>query len=302
MNRRRPGYTLFQLVVLLALLLLLLALLLPAVQKVRLAAARMNSMNNLKMLALGVLNYESTQTKFPAGVDANHFSGLARLLPYLDQDALFRDIDWTKSALADANASSRAMRVKVFESPLDLVIQPDQKAGPTNYFLIAGSKFSLADNDGIFYRDSAIRLADITDGTSNTAMTIELLKGDGSKTARDVRRQHVQLKKEDLKGLKESAGVQQFRDDTNIVGTRGSSWLDGRFLQSTTNLTRDFNDSRPDVDCGGEGGLAAPRSLVDGTPFGMVDGSVRFLSSRVTMSILKTLATRNGGEVLPPDF
>ena len=92
------------------------------------------------------------------------------------------------------------------------------------------------------------------------------------------------------------------RVEVDIAGNRGASWMDGRFLQSTINLTRGFNDAKPDVDCGGEGGLAAPRAIGQGTNALMADGSVRFVSSACPLETWKIVATRAGGEVIPPDF
>src|SRR5205823_4254126 len=124
----------------------------------------------------------------------------------------------------------------------------EDKSGATNYLFSAGSKPGLKDNDGVCYQDSLIRLpGDITDGTSNTVLAGETLKGDGGTKAVDVRRQHVALKKEALKGLKDEAGVQEFKDNKDIVGDRCARWIDGRFLQGTFTATRSINDSRPDV-------------------------------------------------------
>src|SRR5262245_47658314 len=89
----RPAYGLFQLVVVLAVLLLLIAMLLPAVQKVRLAAARMKSQNNLKQLGIAVHNYAAVNNMMPPGVDDKGFSGLTHLLPYIEQDNLYRNTD-----------------------------------------------------------------------------------------------------------------------------------------------------------------------------------------------------------------
>src|SRR5262245_8334544 len=258
-NHRRSGYTLFQMLVVVAVILLLIAMLLPAILKVREAAARMQSQNNLKQLALAVHNYESTHGNLPAGVNDKNFSCLFHLLPYIEQGNLYKTFDQTKDVTDDGNAKVASALIKVFMSPLDEVVQSRPKLGPTNYFAIAGTNAPLEDNDGIFYKDSATKFTDVTDGVSNTLMFVESLKGDGGKKAVTVRRQHVRLKKGDLKGIKETAGVKDFKAGKNIAGERGASWAEGRFLQATITVTRPMNDGRPDVDCGGSGGLAALR-------------------------------------------
>ena len=264
MRRRRPAFTLFQLLVVLALLLVLFALLLPAVAKVRLAAARAQSQNNLKQIGLAVHNYHDVNNRMPAGNDANNFSAATYLLPYIEQDNLFKLIDLKKSIDDPANAAPRGTVIKTFLNPLDPVRMVTRDYGPTNYLFSAGTSPDLVNNNGIFYQGSGVRLVDVTDGTSNTVMLGDTLKGDGGVRAMDVRRQHVRLKKEALKGIKDDAGTQDFKDDKHIAANRCASWMDGRFLQGTFTGTRPINDTKPDVDCAGLGGVSALRSTQDG--------------------------------------
>src|SRR5262249_49795632 len=133
----------------------------------------------------------------------------------------------------------------------------------TNYLFSAGTKPSLKDNNGLFFQGSKIKLQDVTDGTSNTIMIGETLRGDGGAKAVDVRRQHVQLMADALKDLTDDSGAEDFKNNKNIAADRGHCYLDGRFLQGTFTGTRMLNDARPDVDCGGAGGLSALRSLDD---------------------------------------
>jgi type II secretory pathway pseudopilin PulG len=297
-KRSRPAFTLFQLLIVLAVLAILLGLLLPAVQKVREAAARMESQNNLKQIGIACHNYNDVYGTFPPGVDDKHFSAVARLLPYIEQDNLYKAIDFKKAAEDKANAEARKVIVKTFLSPSDPLPAVTSDAGATNYLFNAGSKYPLKDNDGIFYLDSKVKFTDITDGTSNTLLTGEALKGT-AEGARTVRRQHVRLAAAALAGLTEESGVKDFKDNKNVAGDRCAAWIDGRFLQGTFTGTRVLNDARPDVDCGGEGGLSGLRSFRDYANIGIADGSVRSISTQVKLEVWKNLAGRNDGNVIP---
>jgi prepilin-type processing-associated H-X9-DG protein len=298
----RRGFTLFQLLTVLAILAIGFALFLPALAKARVAAARAQSQNNLKQIGLAAHSYYSTFNAFPPGCNAQNFSTAVHLLPFIEQDNLYKTIDLKKSVDDKANAQVRQAFIRTFINPMDPVMKVSDDFGSTNYLFNAGSKPDLADNDGIFYLDSKITFADILDGTSNTLFTGETLKGDGGKKGEDVRRQYVQLKKEALKGIKDDAGVQDFKDDKNIAGDRCASWMDGRFLQGTFTGTRTLNDAKPDVNCGGAGGLSGLRGPTEGVNVGFADGSVRFISQSVKPGVWKLLTSRNDGMPLPPDF
>ena len=304
-TQQRHAFTLFELLVVVAIFAILLGLFLPALFKVRQAAGRMQSMNNMKQIGLACHNYYSTYGILPPGVDDNHFGVSARLLPFIEQNIIFTQIDFKKSIDDATNLPMRKTVIKTFMNEQDTAppMVPGLEFGPTNYLFNAGSKPDIqADpkkTDGVFYTNSKTRITDITDGTSNTLMTGETLRGDGGKQAVDVRRQHVLLDKSALKGLKDDAGVQEFKDNKNIAGNRGSSWMDGRFLQGLFTGTRVGNDEKPDVDCGGDGGLSGLRSM-PGTPVnvGMCDGSVRAITKELKLELWNHLSSRNGGEVI----
>jgi type II secretory pathway pseudopilin PulG len=303
---RRPArlaFTLFQLLALIALFAFLLGLLLPAVAKIRAAAGRAQSSNNIRQLALACHNYAATAGTFPEGCDRNHFSAVARLLPYIEQDALYKTIDFTKPISDEANKQVRATVIKVFLDPRDPVESVVQGYAPTSYLFSAGAKYSLTDNDGICYMNSAVRLpADIPDGTSNTVLAGETLRGDAKAKPGDLRRGHVAFKNAALKNLKDDSGVKEFKDGKQIAHDRGAAWIDGRFLKGTFTGTRQINDARPDVDCGGEGGLSGLRSLGDGATVAMCDGSARYVRNTTSAQTWRLLTCRNDGQAIPNDF
>lgn len=300
-GKNRSAFTIFELLLLLAILGFLLGLLLPLLARMREAASRMSSSNNLKQIGLACHNYYSVHNQFPSGRDANGFSVHSHLLPYIEQDNLWKNIDFKKAPDAGQNAVIANTAIKVFLSPIDPAT-PTAKAPGTNYFFNAGSDYSLNNNNGVFYDNSKTRFVGITDGTSNTLMTIESLRGmpiDGKAT---VQRQYVQLPEKALNNLNKQSGVAEFKAGKGLASDRGAQWIEGKFLQTLFAVTREFNDDRPDVNCAGKGGMSAMRGLKGGTHVGLCDGSVRFIAAGISIRTLQNAATRNGGEVLGNDW
>ena len=149
---------------------------------------------------------------------------------------------------------------------------------------------------------SNIRVTLHEDGSSITVFFVEMLRGDGGKNAVSVQRQHVRLKAAALKTLKVGDGVKDFADDKNIAADRGSAWIDGRFLRATTNATRGMMDPKPDVDCGGEGGLAGVRMAGPVALVGIGDGSVRSISPALTFVTWQNACNASDGNVLGADW
>ncbi|MFQ3593414.1 MAG: DUF1559 domain-containing protein, partial [Gemmataceae bacterium] len=260
-------------------------------------------------LGLAAHNYESTCNCLPPGSDGNGLSVLTQLLPYIDQEKLFRLLDRTKGPLDKENKKVREVIIKVFVSPLDAPAAKAPDAEPdaegffgTNYFGNAGTNYALKDNNGVLFDQSRVQLLAITDGTSNTLMFIEGLQGDGGSKAVSVARQHVRLTTKELAGLKEESGSKEWKDGEKIAGDRGQYWISGKFLHTLQTVTRSLNDKNPDVDCGGKGGLSAPRGLIGGVNVGLCDGSVRFINEKVSFKTWQAAATRQGGEILGGDW
>lgn len=119
--RKRRGFTLVELLVVIAIIGILVGLLLPAVQAAREAARRMQCGNNLKQIGLAIHNYESAFKRFPHGSVDNdprdlngnlwnagrHRKGtvLVKLLPFIEQTALYSSIDFSQDVEAQLDAS-----------------------------------------------------------------------------------------------------------------------------------------------------------------------------------------------------
>jgi prepilin-type N-terminal cleavage/methylation domain-containing protein/prepilin-type processing-associated H-X9-DG protein len=189
MPRSRHAFTLIELLVVIAIIAVLLGLLLPAVQKVREAANRVQCVNNLKQLGLACHNYHDVHGSFPPGYRATvafpdttpGWGWGAHLLPYLEQDNLYRQIDLGQPI---QKSSVGQTLLKVFLCPSDVVPPaafavtdatnaPVALLAPCSYAASVGDDAVEADDatgNGIFYRNSRTRLADVTDGTSNTTL------------------------------------------------------------------------------------------------------------------------------------
>jgi type II secretory pathway pseudopilin PulG len=292
--RRRSAFTLFQLLTVLAILAFGFSLFMPALAKARLSAVRMQTQNNLKQIILSMHNYNDANGQLPPGVDDNNFSAVSRLLPYIEQAQVYNLIKFDKPITDEANAAARKTVISTFLDPLDPIKSVREDSGATNYLF----------NDQVFSLNSKAKIPQsFPDGTSQTIAIGETLKGDGGEKAEDVKRQYVLLKKDDVKGVKPDTGESYWKENKNIAGDRCASWMDGRFLQGTFNGKLKLNDERPDVNCGGEGGVSTLRSLTDDIPIGLADGSVRTINAKKLTFITWTNALcPNDGNPLGPDW
>lgn len=150
------------------------ALLLPAIGAARESARRMQSMNNLKQLSLGLMNYHDVYQQYPPAVvtDANGqplYSGRVLLLPFMEQGALYDRFDKTKAWNSPENQAISDTSLKVF-------LDPSSSKGNSNrsdYVFVTGP-------GTIFETGKPITMRDITDGTSNTLTMIETSTGPSS--------------------------------------------------------------------------------------------------------------------------
>jgi prepilin-type N-terminal cleavage/methylation domain-containing protein/prepilin-type processing-associated H-X9-DG protein len=190
--RQARGFTLIELLVVIAIIGVLVAVLLPAVQTAREAARRVQCTNNLKQFGLALHNYHDRVGTFPPGYVARvakdgtdlgpGWGWAACLLGDLEQVNLQNQVRFELDIGDPANATARTDSLSVFLCPSDgrsgTFIPEDSAAAVAhaNYAGVFGSN-ELKDGPGIgngtFHRNSRIRIADLTDGLSNTLLVGE---------------------------------------------------------------------------------------------------------------------------------
>lgn len=164
--RSKSAFTLLEVLVVLAVIGILIALLLPAHRGSRTAARRSQCKNNLQQIMLALHQYEEVYDAFPPAftVDARGrplHSWRTLILPYLDQRALYHQIDLAQPWDSSANAEVGKQAPLVYQCP-----HLDAATNLSTYFAIAAP-------NGCFAGGQGRKVAEITDGISNTLMLIE---------------------------------------------------------------------------------------------------------------------------------
>jgi prepilin-type N-terminal cleavage/methylation domain-containing protein len=303
MSQSRNGFTLIELLVVIAILATLMGLLLPAVQKVRAAAARVKCQNNVRQLALACHTYAGANDGLPAiGSVATDVGWVTEVLPFLEQDNLYRQYNFGVPWFDPANADVVVRRLPVLECPASPVTErlftgsdPEGnvvvtfRAASTDYFALMGASSacylaaypgtpSTADLSGAMLLNGKRRLTDITDGTSNTALLSEMSG-----------RPSIYL-----------AGGQLNSDVAPLTYGFGA-WAHNN-AHSAGCYTFDGKTSGGPcvVNCSN---LRAVYSFhgTAGACTGLADGSVRMLSPSITARAFYALVTSAGGEVVQDD-
>jgi prepilin-type N-terminal cleavage/methylation domain-containing protein len=313
--RRRRAFTLIELLVVIAIIAILIGLLLPAVQKVREAAARAQSQNNLKQLALACHAYHDANQGFPSAahfpVPANplteYGTWVIPILPYIEQDNLHRQ--WyanpTTAARYNGPTAPAAAVVKTLLAPSDaLGDTPYEQLAPganpmfpngryvglTSYGCNGGTAAPLAYvKDGVFHYDTRTRVTDVTDGSSNTILLGE---------------RH---------GFDPNWGALTRRPANDLRAY--SAWAGGPFFAWRSTLSP-INYRLPDSVAAAPPpvGSAAYFDLYyrrlfafgsaspAGASLAFADGSVKFLATNTNLLTLRELSTMSSGNVVPGEW
>ncbi len=296
-NRRvlcncRWAFSLVELLVVIAIVGTLITLLLPAVQQARAAARRISCDNNFKQMGLGLQNYESAMRRLPSGyvfkkgLEGNHsgFGWGATILPYLEQNSVYGQLDFNIPLFDPRNASVREQHLAVFLCPEDTVSALGFVAMGTERYAMASyvGSFGPPDldetqekRDGIFSRNSKTRLAEIIDGLSNTIACGE--------------RQNGPFRKGGVHGLHfsyETTWAGAIREVADSTDDHGHMVL----FQAGHTPNCAYSDDRD---------VSAPH--VGYANFLFCDGSVRLITDQVDLQVYLALTTRGGGEIISSD-
>jgi prepilin-type N-terminal cleavage/methylation domain-containing protein/prepilin-type processing-associated H-X9-DG protein len=327
MNRHRSGFTLIELLVVIAIIAVLIALLLPAVQAAREAARRAQCVNNLKQIGLAMANYHDAVGCYPMsmGLDSPGFgypepvsySGLSMLLPYMEQSVVFNTINYSIIRGDAGNNTAMATSVSSFVCPSDprQGNLPAGQAGETYHpnsgntiDYVAGASdlwgfnTSLPPFNGVCYPVSHTRIADITDGTSNTAAFSEMGLGDQSNAIATEKTDQFWTQTYPTTPDQAIAQCQGF-PASNLsfqgLSTDGVPWIEG----STSAMYNHVNvpNMRSCIFPPGRIMNTANSYHPGGVNFGLCDGSVRFVKSTINLPTWRALGSRNGGEIISSD-
>ncbi|HEX5272200.1 MAG TPA: DUF1559 domain-containing protein [Gemmataceae bacterium] len=333
---RRSGFTLIELLVVIAIIATLLGLLLPAVQKVRAAAARIKCANNLHQLGLAANLYMDVNTTLPpngvfayngsAVVSSSPWSALSRLLPYVEQENLYRNIDFGTPYSTQPFVTSR--RIATYVCPAEINDRgsgSDPTYGNKNWTLnyaanlgtwavLTNKATGMGGGDGAFRPNFGFAPSAFADGLSNTLAFAEVksyttrISGGGLAfrpppappsspadlaafplAAFDPAKQtHVEW----VDGkVHETGFTTVFPPNSRVTFVSGGTTYDVDFVTAT--------EASP----GDTYAAVTSRSYhAGGVNALLMDGSVHFVSNGISTATWRALGTRAGGDVPGSDF
>ncbi|WP_339746094.1 DUF1559 domain-containing protein [uncultured Rubinisphaera sp.] len=316
MIRNRSAFTLIELLVVIAIIAILVALLLPAVQQAREAARRSSCKNNLKQIALAMHNYHDVYNTLPkcqyartGGSGDGGRGPFVSILPMMEQSALYDLWNHNQDYHQGGNATPRNTTISAYLCPSDpVIITPGN-----NYFVSTGSHARPWDlqANGAFTRQADKKFRDITDGTSNTLLLSERIKGDG--VTRDNYRAVVAGS-----WIFANVDFPTFAELNALIAvattpTGGGALECGRIWAATTPGMMSFSSAAPPN--WSEGSFAkdgaGPGRCVDrdaimvatsqhkgGVQVALVDGSTRFVSENIDLVTWQRLGNRQDGQVV----
>ncbi len=321
MLRRRTAFTLIELLVVIAIIAVLIGLLLPAVQKVREAARRAQCQNNLKQLGLALHNHHDSRGRFPLGSDnqkpfpwsAPRITYMLELYPYLEQEAAYKKFDRNALGIPDGYGGTvsvppqelTANVVRSLLCPSDGVggetfafhspVPPHELFGIfsySNYLAFFGDRNYGAAWDARYKQNYTAafgfqygaRLADITDGTSNTMVMGEYLTG--------VPRAEGPI---DIRGIHwfEVPAASQIYTQSTPNSSSPDIFFPAWHCYHRPALNLPCADSSLDQM------TAASRSRhPGGVNVLLADGSIRFVRQTIELRVWRALGSTRGGEVV----
>jgi prepilin-type N-terminal cleavage/methylation domain-containing protein/prepilin-type processing-associated H-X9-DG protein len=309
LSYRRRAFTLIELLVVIAIIGILIGLLLPAVQKVREAANRIKCSNNLKQIALAVHTYHDAQGNFPVNSGTSlaladyNWSWLARILPYIEQDALYRQANIPTNTLA-ASSAQIEMQVKTFLCPSD----PLSNAGPrTDEFNITGTPVGQTNYKGVsganWGNDGGIGNTGSAGGAFGCDAQWRNASASGSYNGLDDG--DGMFYRDDFKKPISMRDILDGTSNTFMVGEDVPSmnmhcdWPFANHATGTCGIGPNaMNSSGQPYAASDWPNVYSFHSMHNGgLQFAMADGSVTFVPNTITLQVYRALATRSGGEV-----
>ncbi len=334
-SKRRGAFTLIELLVVIAIIAILIGLLLPAVQKVREAAARMKCSNNLKQLGLASHSYHDAIGKFPRNynqqVGGNVWeatSANVAILPYIEQGNLHTQFEANKTNWGFTYNTLMNTKLSTFLCPSAQNApargsHPQGWDGPGgNYGWSTGSSIEVVwagDRfNGMISYQTDRRMADTTDGLSNTLLASEMLSGSGQTGSAGKYPYDIfytgggYFNAVADRNFPSAAELQSIggKAQTSPIGYKsnnGAMWAWYAAGHSSLNTAAPPNWQYPSAggDCCPGGahdwghGILPPRSLHSGGVNAVLgDGSVRFIVNSIDLVTFQRLGNRNDGQVL----